>query len=227
MGAAQFTDTLATALTNVRDHIDEPAAAYWTDTEVQRAIIKAHRELWTRIMAIRKEFFLSSNPAVIALVSGTLTYALPTDFFRCKRIRTTDANYQQIVWIGKDRSDPGFIAGQRSDISIAAPSEIFYDIDLQNIVVSPTPRMALNGSMDYYTLPTDPTAVIGFGVLDPFVSYIEMRAAARLLRKGGAGDPQGWLEDSEEYWKSEIMPAIATARQDQTADVVQSMFDTA
>ena len=82
-------DSITDMTTLVRDNLDEAVAGYWTDAEIQRKIVRRYRELWSRIIAIRDDWFKSAVPATVTLVAGTLKYALPADFFRTATIRTT------------------------------------------------------------------------------------------------------------------------------------------
>lgn len=216
-------DTPANTLTLVRDNLDEAAAGYWTDAEIQRKIVRRYRELWSRIIAIRDDWFKSTVPAVVTLVSGTLKYALPADFFRTCSIRTTTSGKEAVRWVFLSCKDPRFIEGQRADGNYTDPAVIYYDIEgVTSIVVSPMPKATLVGSMEYYTLPTDPVAT--YGLPDPMLRYVEAGATADCLAKG----PVGFLD----YWRSEVttawailLPILGAPRSGQNNSTALSPFD--
>lgn len=218
-----MSDTLTTMTLLIRDNLDEAAAGYWSDAEIQRKIVRRFRELWSRIISIRDDWFKSTIPATVTLVAGTLKYALPADFFRTCTIRTTTSGKESVQWVWMSCKDPRFVEGQRADVTYSDPGIIYYDIEgVTSIVVSPTPRAALVGSMEYYTLPTDPTAA--FALPDPILRYIEAGATADCLAKG----PVGLLD----YWRSEVtmawtilLPILSAPRSGQNNSYALSPFE--
>lgn len=193
-------DTLTTMTALIRDNLDETAAGYWTDAEIQRKILRRFRELWSRIISIRDDWFKSAVPMTITLVAGTLKYALPADFFRMATVRTTTSGKESVRWVWMSCKDPRFVEGQRADVTYTDPGVIYYDIEgVTNIVVSPVPRSTLVGSGEYYTIPTDPTST--FALPDPILRYVEAGATADCLAKGPVG--------SVDYWRSEVATAWA------------------
>lgn len=220
-------DTLTTMTTLIRDNLDESTAGYWTDAEIQRKIVRRFREVWSRIIGIRDDWFKSSTAATITLAADTLKYALASDFFRVCTIRTTTSGSEGVQWIWMSAKDPRFVDGQRADVTYTDPSVYYYDIEgltgtSASIVVSPRPRAALVASMEYYTLPTDPTTT--FVLPDPVLRYIEAGATADCLAKG----PVGLLE----YWRSEVrmawdilLPILAAPRSGQNNSHALSPFE--
>lgn len=216
-------DTLATMTTLIRDNLDEASAGYWQDVEIQRKIIRRMRELWSRILGIRDDWFKSTVPATITLTAGIVKYALPADYFRTASILTTTSGQGAVRWVWMSCKDPQFIAGQNPDYQYTSPSVIYYDIEgVTSLVVSPTPQAALTASHEYYTLPTDPTTV--FALPDPFLRYIEAGATADCLAKGPVGMISYWREEVMMAWEI-IMPILAAPRSGQNNSHASSMFD--
>lgn len=219
-----FTDTLTSMTTLIRDNLDESAAGYWQDAEIQRKIVRRMRELWSRIISIRDDWFKSVVPATITLVSGQLKYALPSDFFRVCTIRTTTSGKQAVAWVWMSCKDPRFVEGQRADVTYSDPGIIYYDIEgVDNIVVSPLPQLgAVVGSMEYYTMPTDPTTV--FALPDPFLRYIEAGATADCLAKGPVGMLSYWQVELQNAWAI-LLPILAAPRSGQNNSYATSPFE--
>lgn len=216
-------DTLTNMTTLIRDNLDESVAGYWTDAEIQRKIVRRFRELWSRIISVRDDWFKSTSPSIFTLVSGTLKYSLPADYFRTASIRTTTSGKESVQWVFMSCKDPRFIEGQRADINVTDPGTIYYDIEgVTSIVVSPVPRTTLVGSMEYYTIPTDPTST--FALPDPILRYVEAGATADCLAKG----PVGLLD----YWRSEcamawtiLLPILSAPRSGQNNSYALSPFE--
>ncbi len=217
-----MSDTLTTLTLDIRDHLDETAAGYWTDAEIQRKIVRRFRELWSRIIGLRDDWFKSTIPAVITLTPGILKYALPADYFRTATLQTTTVGQTSVKWVWMSCKDPRFIEGQRSDVVYSNPGVIYYDIEgVTSIVVSPLPQATLAAAMEYYTLPTDPTTV--FSLPDPFLRYVEAGATADCLAKGPAGDLAYWRGEIQMAWEI-LLPIIAAPRSGQNNSHALSPF---
>ena len=216
-------ETLATTTTLVRDNLDEASSGYWTDVEIQRKILRRLRELWSRIIGVRDDWYKSTTPATITLVSGTLKYALPAGFFRAASIRTSTSGKEAVQWVYMSCKDPRFIEGQRADVTYSDPGIIYYDIEgVTSIVVSPLPRATLAGSLEYYTLPTDPTTV--FELPDPFLRYVEAGATADCLAKGPVGMLDYWRSECTTAWAI-LLPIISAPRSGQNNSHALSPFE--
>ena len=216
-------DTLTTMTQDIRDHLDEASAGYWADVEIQRKIVKRYRELWSRIIGIRDDWFKSTAPYALTLVAGTVKYALPSDYFRTATIITTTPGQTTVKWVWMSCKDPRFIQGQETDNVVSNPGVIYYDIEgVTSIVVSPTPQAALAANMEYYTLPTDPATV--FALPDPFLRYVEAGATADCLAKGPVGDLAYWRGEIMMAWEI-LLPILAAPRSGQNNSHALSMFD--
>lgn len=222
--------TAADILTSVRGHIDEPSASYWTDAELYGYIDDEQKALWRKILALRKDYFLSSTGFTFTLTAGTYAYAagaggVPTDIWRIVSIRTTLAGYQDLIWIPGEPTAQEFIDGLRTDCPISNPSRILYALRNQNTIwVSPLPQLAITAQVDYIQ---KPTAIAGasstFLLPDEFLQYVQYMAAADALLKGPVGDNAAFIAKAETAW-SNIMELLDTPRSDQGPDTVQGMF---
>lgn len=221
-------DTLANVVTIVRDNIDEASAGYWPDAEIQRKIIRRYRELWSRIIAIRDDWFRAATPATLTLVAGTSRYTFAgmsvTDFFRVHAIRTTTSGREAVQWRWMSAKDPRFIEGLRADVSYTDPLIVYYDVEgVAAIHVSPLPRSALAAAVDYYTIPTDPTTTFG-SIVDPFLRYVEAGATADCLAKGPVGDRGYWRDECDRAWAI-LLPLIGAPRSGQNNGHALSPFE--
>lgn len=81
--------TLSELRTMVRDRVDEPSAAFWTDPQLNRFINEGAREVARRgeVLQTRDE---------ITTVSGVQEYTLPTDVVRVYRVEYQDSSNQ--IW---------------------------------------------------------------------------------------------------------------------------------
>lgn len=216
-------DTLSVMTTLIRDNLDETASGYWTDAEIQRKIVRRYRELWSRIISIRDDWFKATVPATITLTAGILKYALPADYFRTATIATTTSGQTSVKWVWMSCKDPRFLEGQRSDVIYSNPGVIYYDIEgVTSIVVSPLPQSTLTASMEYYTLPTDPATT--FSLPDPILRYVEAGATADCLAKGPVGMVSYWRDELAMAWQI-LLPILSAPRSGQNNSHALSMFD--
>ena len=216
-------DTMTTMTTLIRDNLDEASAGYWQDAEIQRKILRRHRELWSRILSIRDDWYKSTVPYALTLAVGVLKYSLPSDFFRIATIITTTSGQTSVKWVWMSCKDPRFVEGQRSDVVYSNPGVIYYDIEgVTSIVVSPTPQAVLAASAEYYTLPTDPATT--FDLPDPFLRYIEAGATCDCLAKGPVGMLSYWREEVAMAWEI-LLPILAAPRSGQNNSYALSPFD--
>ncbi len=214
-------DTITTMTLLIRDNLDEVSAGYWTDAEISRKIVRRYRELWSRMIGI--DWFKSTVPATIALVSGTVKYALPADYFRTATIITTTSGQTSVKWVWMSCKDPRFVAGQQADLLVSNPGVIYYDIEgVTSLVVSPIPQSVLAASHEYYTIPTDPATT--FALPDTFLRYIEAGATADCLAKGPVGMLSYWREELAMAWEI-LLPILAAPRSGQNNSHALSMFD--
>lgn len=81
--------TLAELRVQVRDRLDEPSGAFWTDVQINKWVNEGAREVARRaeVLQTRDE---------IATVSGTQEYTLPSDVVRVYRVEYEDASNQ--IW---------------------------------------------------------------------------------------------------------------------------------
>lgn len=219
--------TLLTLRGNVRNHIDEPTANYWTNAELNSLISSSQLDLWRKIYALKKDYFLSPTPYTLNLVAGTYQYTLATDFFRATAIRTITSGYQDMEWVPADPSSPVFIEGLRTDVPIYYPNQILYSIRNNNTIwVSPLPTQSLSAYVDYIQLPTAVSSDSDtfLPMLDPFLDYIEYDATATALAKGPVGNVQYWNNLADGAWK-DVALALDTPRNDQGPDVVRGYME--
>lgn len=222
--------TLANVRTQVRNHIDEPTANYWSEVELNSAIQSAERDLWRKVLALRKDYWLSPTGFVLTLVAGQYAYTvasggLPTDLWRIESIRTTQAGFQGLQWIPGNPTSAEFIEGLRSDTPIYNPFRQFYALrNQQTLWVSPLPQQSITAQVDYIQQPVVQTADTDtFLIPDAFLNFVEYLAAADALSKGPVGDSAYWTQRASNAW-AEIRDGLDTPRSDQGPDVVQGCF---
>lgn len=218
--------TLLQVRTSVRAHIDEPTANYWTDAELNGLIDSRQRSLWRKILALKKDYWLTT--ATLTVSSGTFTYTggdgsgMPTDIWRVESIRTLTSGYQGLLWTPADANSDIFLAGLNTDFPVSSPYQILYAMrNITTLAISPIPQQAMSALINYIQQPTVMSSDTDtFLIPDTFVDYVEYGAAADALSKGPVGDSVGWAQKAGESWK-EIMEALDTPRSSQGPDLVQ------
>ncbi len=222
--------TLANISASVREHLDEPLASYWTDSELNDYIGKRQLDLWRKIYRLKKDYWLSPIGFTLNLVAKqykyTTTDGIPSDLFRVSSIRTTTSGFTDVQWQSADPTSAAFLDGIRSDVVYSNPYTIWYAVrNLNTIWVSPLPQQALAAQVAYIQLPTEVVNHTDtFLIPDPFLDYVEYKATMDALSKGPVGAPDAWEAKAQDAWQ-EIQMALDTPRNDQGPDVVRSMFD--
>lgn len=219
--------TLATLLTNIRLHIDEPVSNYWTNAELTSYIVNRQLDLWRRIYRLKEDYFIATPGATVNLVAGQYIYqtadGIPANLFRVSSIRSLTSGQTGVKFIMADPASNQFIDGLRPDITVSNPSIYLYAIRGNGMLwVSPTPQAPLQILIDYIQLPTEvvnPTDT--FLIPDPFIDYVEYAATGDALVKGPVGAPDMWYAKAEQAW-SDISMALDTDRSDQNPVVSRS-----
>lgn len=222
--------TAGNMLSRVRNHIEEPTAGYWSDSELYAIISAKQDDLWGKIISLRDTYFLNTTPATISVVSGTTKYNLPSDFYKVKTLRCTTTGNENTTFRWTRMTDPEFLNGLRSDIVVSSPSDVLYDIlgpgqsATAQIQFSPTPQSNYSVSLEYIVQPTEVTASGDYFLIpDAFLQFIEYAATGEALAKGPVGDPNYWENKADKEW-FKIAQIIGAPRQDSGPDVVEGMF---
>lgn len=216
--------TLLQVRTRVRGHIDEPSANYWSDSELNGLIDDRQWDLWRKVLALRKDYWLSTF--TLTTTAGTYSYSagsggVPTDIWRIESIRTTLSGYQGVGWVPGRPNDAAFLGGLNSDDPVSLPDCFLYALrNLSTLWISPTPQIALTALVAYIQQPTVMALDADTFLLpDAFLSYVEYMAAGDALSKGPVGDAVGWQQKAADAWGS-IRELLDTPRSDQGPDVV-------
>src|SRR5258708_19340313 len=188
-------ETLATVRTKVRYHIDEPTANYWADAELNALIDNRQRDLWRKIIALRKDYWLTSFTLnlVVNQFSYTTTDGVPADIWRIASIRTTTSGYQNLIWIPGNPTSQEFLDGLQTDVTINNPYQIRYALrNLTTLWITPLPQTAIAARIDYYQKPTVMAADTDTFLLpDEFMSYLEYMASSHPLSQSPVGHSRG------------------------------------
>ena len=218
--------TLSNVRAAVRFHIDEPAALYWSDAEINSYIGRRQLDLQRKIDQIDSDFFLKVGPGTqITFIAGTYIYALPADCSRVTAVRMLTSGSQGTEFRAVNPNTAQFQYGLRTDITIAIPTEILYAVrghggSALDLWVSPVPQSALQCQVDYSTYATEVVNDADtFMMPDSYVDYVEYMATVDALSKGPVGDSTRWAQLAKEAW-NDIMIDLDTPKQDQNPEVV-------
>lgn len=143
--------TLALALTNLRDRLDEPTAGGWTDATLRRFINEAVREVSRRSESLR-------TSSSIAVVAGTRDYTGPTDAVRIHEIYYNVTGQSQLAQLRyMDLAAMGNIWGQSQATERSAPVwwTTWGTPPTLTIRLFPVPAQAGSLTVYYYKLATE------------------------------------------------------------------------
>lgn len=218
--------TLATVRTNVRGHIDEPTANYWSDSELNGLISASERKLWRKILAMKKDYWLAT--ATLTVATGASLFnpldgsGMPADIWRIESIRTLTSGFQNMLWTPADPNSPAFLDGLNSDFPVFNPYQILYALrNMTTLAISPVFQQGpITALINYIQQPTVMALDTDtFLIPDTFLDYVEYDASVNALSKGPVGDATAWKTATTESWK-EIMEALDTPRSSQGPDLV-------
>lgn len=136
---------LRTAVRN-RGEFLEP---YFTDTEINNYINISLSHLYDIIIASDTTYFLTQSD--INITSGTRSYALPSDFYKCVGVAlyaaaATDGYYTLDTFNFDERWD---------NITLDADRDTRYEIRGSNIIFHPTPTFSGKAILEYIPTPTE------------------------------------------------------------------------
>lgn len=179
----------------VRSNIGETEESFWTDTELNRYLNQAQRDLYNAVRSVKSDFFIKSIP--LSVSNGDSEVNLPSDFAAVKSLRITDAGYNDVIFYPLDRSNEEFIYGLSSEVTISNPSRIFFDVYLDTsstspqmkIIFSPIFRDNFNIELIYISTLSDLSNDNDNFMFPAFCdSYIINKATSYALSKGPSGD---------------------------------------
>lgn len=187
------TPTLTTALTSVRELLDEPTARAWSDTELTRWINEACRDMCRTTEVLQTK-------ADISITAGTQEYTAPTDavrIYRAEYTRTGESTIYPLEY--RDFNAVDAVAWTQRAITQSTPFlfTMWGVVPSLKITLYPKPSSAGTLTVYYYRLPTavsggSDTLDIPQGWEDAVYAYVEYRALRR------DRDPR-WQEAKAEY----------------------------
>lgn len=219
-------ETLATVRSSVRGHIDEPTANYWTDAELNGLIAAGERKLWRKILAMKKDYWLTTATLTVATGSSIFNpldgSGMPADIWRIESIRTLTSGFQNILWTPADPNSQNFLSGLNTDFPVFNPFQILYALrNMTTLAISPVFQQGpITALINYIQQPTPMVNDTDtFLIPDTFMDFVEYDATVNALAKGPVGDATAWKTEASEAWK-EIMEALDTPRSSQGPDLV-------
>jgi hypothetical protein len=205
--------TMATAITAVRERLEESTAAQWTDTELTRWINEARREIARKAETYELE-------ASLAITAEVQDKAAPTDLLRIHRAAFHPTG-ESTVYKLEPRSLHALDAIGMTQLHITTQYPQFYALMLRpamTIRMYPKPSVAGTLKIIYYAVPADVTTGtltdLPEGWHDLVYDYCEWRA----MRRGR--DPRAAEAKDQFYTNLDTMIALTRIPHDQPLDIV-------
>jgi len=185
--------TLGDLRADLRDRLDETQARYWDDRQLNRWINEGALD-----MARRAECLPTST--TITAVSGTQSYALPTNLFRAHRATfSADLGVTVYPLEFRDRNELDEIWSTRPQTQQYAPAFAFFDGYGTNATIGLFPIPSAGGQLIVYYYRTPSTAVSDTDALDTPTGWEDLAiqyAEYVALRKDSNPD---WQESKQMY----------------------------
>lgn len=145
---------LGSIRTKVRRKIDEEAASFWSDDELDDYINQAYRYYLNKLLELSHPILLTSTN--LSIVAGTSTIALPSDYIEARLVEHTYPNYTRPLQYVERYDQVNGTSG-----NLSAGCEYTYCFMGNNLVLQPTPVSSEVGSatagikLTYFYLPDD------------------------------------------------------------------------
>jgi hypothetical protein len=149
--------TLSSLKTAVRNSLDEPVAAFWSDDQMVEAINRAKDRVWMEVKRLKDDYLLSSPRSTdgtmsilgasyaatnFRLVAGTTEYYLPFDVAEVKLIEVITSSYEWVRFSHRDLND---MRGLRETTENQSPGTVYFDLVAERTLVIAPP---LDTSLD-------------------------------------------------------------------------------
>ena len=148
--------SLGKLITNVRNMLGQPNAtnSTWTDAELTEYIGEAVRMYFAEVIANGEGYFTTTTDPSnnLAIVAGTETVALPSDFFQVKALYIQRTNGWELLEY-RNNVTTGFITnGGGTGSNTYSP---YYYFQGNSLVLHPTPSFSATGvlRLDYVQFP--------------------------------------------------------------------------
>ena len=206
--------TLLTVRTNVRARLDEAAATFWTDAQLNTWINEGARDVGRRVEIFEKK-------GTIAVVANTQGYAAPSDvgsrIYRLEWLPTGQTSNYPLEYM--DYASADSVWGSQQTVTTGYPLvwTMWGFPGSSNLTITLYPVPSVNGTLNvfYYRLPA--TAVADgdtVEVPEGWHDLVEMYAEWNALRKDG---DKRWIEAKTIYDErlGEMRDLIGTRYTDQ------------
>jgi len=160
---------LSALITDARKHLNETAAAYWSDAELTAIANKGMKDLWRQINDLYENYFVTVDDTNVTLAASTATLTgVPTDVFRVVTIEprivgSTNPN-PGVIFKPRSYTHPDFQKARAMGDVTPTGTVIFYDlmnpgapVGAPSIRVAPTISSAINLRLVYNQVIPDVT----------------------------------------------------------------------
>lgn len=146
--------TLGKLLTNVRNFLGQPnpANSFWTDEEIKEYLNEGVRMYFAEVVKNSDGYFNATTPALLDVVSGTETVALPTDFFEARALYIQRNNGWEVLEYRNDITSSFVTSGFSNGSNTFSP---YYFFRANSLVLRPTPQFSQTGvlRLEYMAFP--------------------------------------------------------------------------
>lgn len=181
---------LALLRQQTRTYLDEVVQADWTDTEVDREINVGYMKVYSAVCTVYEDYY--STTATANLVANQQEYALPSNFYKIRRLQVNynpDADpvvFKRALPVPLDsilQSLDGSVAG------IMTTRNSAYYLRGQILGLLPVPTASATGGLALWYIKivselSSSTDEINIPFPDRYYDAISLEAAGTLLRKG-------------------------------------------
>jgi hypothetical protein len=134
--------TLAELTTATRYYLDDTSLARWTDTEIYYYINRAYQYYWNKLVNAGYKS-LCVAPVLLDITSGVDTIALPTDFYKARRVdRLIDTKIIPLQY--KENFEDVMLTTGVTSSTLYTPS---YTFQGNNLLLEPLPSFSATSAL--------------------------------------------------------------------------------
>lgn len=212
------TVTRADLRTAVRDR-GEFLLPYFSDSEINGYINQSLAHLYDIIIAGDPTYYLTQSD--INITSGTRSYSLPSDFYKCVGVALYDAAAAD----GYSALQTFRFEERWDDVTLVADKDTRYEIRGSNILFHPTPQFTKTAIIEYIPVPTSlDNDVTTWDSINLWTEWVIMDVCIACAGKEES-DPTVWVQQREKLEKRIVGSAQRNLDQDKTVGTSTNLRD--
>lgn len=198
--------------TRVRDYLDEPTAAFWTDAQLNNWINQAYFYYYMELVDAYESYFATT--IFYNIVSGLANYPLPADFDKLRLLERVIDGTTTVPLMEFNRLEAPNIISNFTYTNAYLPTFRFYGSEF---LLEPTPSVNVANGLRFEYVPAPVTMVLDSdqpnqGFLNHWQETIVLKAVISAKMKeemvGNQGADLGPFQTMLTTWENKVKEAL-------------------